>query len=222
MTNERIGLTTEELERLTFRYLPEDFLRRALRAVFLAHRLSWEECSSAFAAPEAENVQPYYKRGKLEGYLRDMADSFPGVSARVIRAEQSNWFHTEVVAGPVILTENAVPTPCALVEKADFRVTLAESAQGTLFPDERVGPDSPLYVLLLHSKSRWDTDEEWKKYRHLPGSAYIAYPAPKLDHYVHEINLFARFPEVVHAHLPAEWGGDAQLRYINRARRMWA
>jgi hypothetical protein len=221
VTSEQIGLTTDELEQMTFQYLPEAFFKRALKAVFLAHRLSWEECSSAFAIPEAENVQPYHKRGKLEGYLRDIAESFPGVSSRVVRAEQSNWFHTEVMAGPVILTENAVPTPCALVEKADFRVTLAKSAQGTLFPDERVTPDSPLYLLLLHSKSRWETEEEQRKYRHLPGSAYIAYPAPKLDHYVHDIDLFARFPDVVAEHMPAEWNHEAQLRYVSRARRMF-
>jgi hypothetical protein len=51
--------------------------------------------------------------------------------------------------------------------------------------------------------------------------SYIAYPSPELDHYVHEINLFAKFPDVVAPHMPAEWNQEAQLRYVDRARRMW-
>jgi hypothetical protein len=208
-----------ELERFTYRHLSEDFWKRALQAVFTAYRVSWDECASGFAETEARNVQPYYKRGKLEGYLRDVAAMFPGVTTEVIRADQSGWFHTEVRSGPVVLTENSVPTPCALMEKAEFRLTLARSSQGVLFEDERLTEGPALYVLLLHSRSVWQEPESYRKYRHLPGSAYIAFPSPTLDHYIHEINLFAKFPGVVEAHLPQEWDQDARLRYRDNSRR---
>jgi hypothetical protein len=212
-------MTRQELEQLTFRYFPPDFWKRVLQSVFQAHTLSWQDCSANFAGTEAENVQPYYKRGKLEGYLRDVAAMFPGMTTQVVRAEQSNWYHTEVHAGPIVLTENSVPTPCALIEKADFRLTLARDAQGTLFPDERLAADSPLYVLLLHSKSRWDDPGDRRTYRHLPGSAYIAIPSVDLTHYLHEISLFERFPEVVAAHIPKDWGREAQVRYVRQSRK---
>ena len=213
-------MTRQELEQFAFLHLPPEFWKRALQSVFQAHNVSWQDCGSNFAATEAENVQPYYKRGKLEGYLRDVAALFPGITTQVIRAEQSNWFHTEVRAGPLVLTENSVPTPCALVEKADFRLTLARDAQGTLFPDERLTDESPLYVLLLHSKSRWDDPSDYREHRHLPGSAYIAFPSADLKHYLHEINLFEMFPEVVAAHTPKTWNHEATQRYLHRARKI--
>lgn len=209
-----------ELEELVFKHLPEAFLRQTLRAVFAAHAVSWEDAKAGYARAEALNLQPYMKRAKLEGYLRDVADQFPGVDSIVCKSSDTGWwFHTEIRSGPVILTESAVPSPCALVDKADFRVSLAKSNWLTLFPDERVAEDAPLYAVLLHSKSRWLTEDDRKKYEHLPGSAYLAFPAAGLNEYVHEINLFERFPDVVTQHLPKEWTADARIRYQRNARR---
>jgi hypothetical protein len=216
--DEMKSMTGGELEDLAFLHMPEDFFRRATQAVFTAHKVSWDECTASFAETEARNVQPYSKRGKLEGYLRDISAMFPGMTSDVIRAEQSNWFHSEIRSGPVVLTESSVPTPCALVERAEFRLTLARSAQGVLFDDEDQDVSSALYLLLLHSRSVWPDSESYRKYRHLPGSAYVAFPSPSLDGYVHQFNLFTRFPDVVEAHLPQEWDSEARIRYRNNAR----
>jgi hypothetical protein len=217
-----IRMTSPELEQFTYQYLPEDYWRRVLQAVFTAHRVAWDECTSTMAELEARNVQPYYKRGKLEGYIRDVAALFPGVTTEVLRADQSGWYHTEVRSGPLLMTESSVTTPCALVERAEFRLTLASSAQGVLFEDERLGDESALYVLLLHSRSVWPDGESYRSYRHLPGSAYIAFPSPTLDHYVHQVDLFAKFPDVVGAHLPQEWDREARLRYVGNTRQRMA
>lgn len=212
-------MITEELDRALFQHLPLAYAKRALQAVFAAHKIAWDECAAAYAETEAENVRPYAKRAKLEGYLRDIADLFEDVSAEVVRADGSNWNHTEVRAGPVVLTANSVQTPCALVEKAEFRLTLARDAQGVLFPDERLTESSPLYALLLHSKSRWDSVSDRRQFGHLPGSAYLAFPSADLNSYVHEINLFERFPDVVDAHLPKEWTEGARVAYKSDARK---
>jgi hypothetical protein len=156
---------------------------------------------------------------KLEGYLRDVAARFPQLTATVSKADNSNWNHTEVHGGPVILTENSVQTPCALVEKAEFRLTLARSSQLTLWEEPRP-TKAPLYALLLHSRSQWDTPDERQKWGHLPGSAYLAFPAPDLERYVHEINLFEKFPEIVQAHMPQEWDTEAEVLYVARARKV--
>lgn len=209
-------MTPEELEALTYQDMPEAYFEACLRSVFQAHEVAWKDCRAAFAVTEAENVVGYYRRGKLEGYLRDSADRFPQLRAQVGKADNSNWNHTEIHAGSVILTENSVQTPCALVDKAEFRLTLAESSQLSLWDKPRPA-DAPLYILLLHSRSKWTSGEERKKWGYLPQSAYIAFPSPDLEDYVHEINLFEKFPNVVQSYMPKEWDTQAQVTYLQRS-----
>jgi hypothetical protein len=214
-------VTTKELEQMTFKYLPELFFRRLLKATFLACRLSWEDSLSRFAHPEAVNIQPFDKRARIEGYLRDVAEPFPGVTAHVAREPEHNWwYHTEIHAGPVILTANSVPVPCAPVDRAEFRSALARvNWQLSLLDDEPPADDAPLYALYLHSKFRSEDPDEYAKYKHLPGSAYLAFPDAQLEGYVHTINLFDTFPDVLADELPQEWDDEARLRYRRRARR---
>jgi hypothetical protein len=214
-------VTRDDVERLFFRHVPEEFCRRLLQAVYMAHDLAWKDCESTFAATEAVNVRPIYRRGKLEGYMRNVAERFPHMSSKVVREPERNpWYHTEIIAGVVVLTANTVPEPCALVDKAIFRETLARvNVQLSLLDPEPPTEDLSLYALLLHSRSRWQTPDEARKYGHLPGSAYIAFPNHTLDGYVHEINLFQRHPDVVTANRPAELDQEAFVRYVKRSRK---
>lgn len=216
-------MTGAELEKTTFAHIPEAFFGRLLRAVFAAHKVAFEDCRDSFAETEAANLRPYYRRGKIESFMRDAADMVPGVTSTVVLGEGS-WYHTELRSGPVVLTASSVPAPCAIVERAEFRQTLARDNAQRLWPEPGDIPpdDAPLYVLLLHSKSRWETTGESREHGHLPGSAYIAYPSPKLDTYVHEINLFERFPEIVEAHMPQTWDTDAAVRYVQSARKAYS
>ena len=215
-------MKTKEVEDLFFRHVPEAYCRRLLQAAYMAHEVAWRECESGFAATEAANVRPYYRRGKLEGYMRDAAELYPHMAAEVVREPDMNpWWHTEIRAGTVILTANSVPEPCALVEKAAFRATLARTnVQLSLLDPEPPVEGLSLYALFLHSRSQWLTPVEARKYGHLPGSAYLAFPNHTLDGYVHEINLFERYPDVVAAHLPEEWDQEATVRYLHKARRV--
>lgn len=218
-------MTGESLESFVLQYVPESFLRAAVQAVFLSHRVAFEECAVGFAETEAENLRPYYRRAKLEGYLRDAADIAPGLSADVVQGEGNNWWHTEVRGGPIVLTQSAVPGPCQLPEKTTVRLglaagTIANSGQGSLFPEEETPQEGPVYGLLLHSRSRWAKREDQLRFGHLPESAYLAFPSADLSYYAHDINLFERFPDVVAAHLPETWDTDATVRYMRRARKV--
>jgi hypothetical protein len=212
-------VTDAELEAILFRHMPSKFFERLLRAVFAAHKVAAEECAANFKPPETDNILGLYRRAKLEGFMRDTA-AMEGVDAQVARSRMSAWNHTELRSGPVILTASSVQSPCDLVEEADFRVTLARDNQGVLWPepDDEPSPDAPLYVLLLHSKSRW-RHEDQMRYGHLPGSAYLAFPLPDLSGYAHDINLFDRFPRVVDALLPQEWDQEAKVRYLLNTRK---
>lgn len=213
-------MTHAEIEELTFAHIPEAFFGRLLRAVFMAHQVASEDCQKAFAQTEAKNVAGLYRRGKLEGYMRDAADMAPGIDHQVVPGE-GGWNHTELRSGPVVLTASSVQSPCEMVEEADFRESLAHENPPRLWdePDDLPPVDIPLYALLLHSKSRWVSPDEQREFGHLPGSAYLAYPSPGLKFYVHEINLFERFPEIVAGLTPQAWNQDVLLRYIGNARR---
>lgn len=214
-------MTPGELEALTFEYLPTDFVQRALRAVFLAHERAWLDTKAIYADTEAENVRPFLRRANLEGYLRDASDQVPGVEATVVREPEYNWWwHTEVRAGPVVLTESAVRTPCGLVNRAEFRKTLARDGQMSFFEsDVRLDGDS-LYLLMLHSTSSWTSRDHIAAYGHLPGSVYLAYPAHDLTSYVHTINLFDMFAALVDDLLPNDWNSEVRLSYLQRAKRL--
>jgi hypothetical protein len=202
--------------------MPSKFFERLLRGVFAAHKVAAEECAANFKGPERDNILGLYRRAKLEGFMRDTA-AMEGIGAQVVRSRMSAWNHTELRTGPVILTASSVQSPCDLVDEADFRLTLARDNQGVLWPEptDEPRPDASLYVLLLHSKSRWAWEEQ-ARYGHLPGSAYLAFPLPDLSGYAHDINLFDRFPHVVDSLLPQEWDQEAKVRYLVNTRKALA
>jgi hypothetical protein len=212
-----------DLEAYTFEYMPEILFERLLRAVFTAHKLSSEECRAGFAETETVNLVPYHRRAKLEGLMRDVA-ARTAIEANVVQSDKSFWNHTELRSGPVVLTASSVQAPCGPVDISEFRRTLARSNQGLLWaePGDVPANDAPLYVLLLHSRSRWALSEDQQRFGHLPGSAYIAYPTPDLNSYAHEINLFDRFPHVVESFVPQDWNAEAKISYLFNARKMRA
>lgn len=92
-------MTGAELEAIMFEHMPSKFLERLLRAVFAAHKVATEECSANFEGPEADNILGFYRRAKLEGFMRDAAE-MEGVGAHVVRSRLSPWNHTELRSGP--------------------------------------------------------------------------------------------------------------------------
>jgi hypothetical protein len=213
-------VTPSELEALTFAHMPRPFFRSALLAIFQAYRVGWADCRPQFSARQFDNIVGHYVRSKLEDALQGVADRF-GMATAIKRAPGSRWNRTEVHSGPILLVEHAVDTPCALLEYARYRETLAESNQLRFqFPDDPRAHQAPLYVALLHSRSQWGIDTTARqRWGHLPGSAYLAFPAADMRFYVHDINLFELFPDVVRAQTPNEWDTDAQVRYLDRARK---
>lgn len=211
-------MTNDELEQVFSSQIPKEFQRRLLGSVFSSYLISKEQCRIQFAPTEAVNVEPFYRRGVLEGHLRDAAGLSPELIARIARAEGSNWNHTEIQGGQVVLTASAVPYAGALVRKADYRINLAQTNSPTLFSAFEGTEQTPLYAILIHSRSIWDTHEERAQFGHLPGSAYIAFPDESLDGYMHKFNLFEKYPDIVGSHQPDDLSGLAKIRYIQRSR----
>lgn len=209
-----------ELEELTFRHVPEGFFRKAFDAIYKAHEGAFTYCRNSFADAEAENLLPFHRRAKVESNLHAVTELFVDLTSASVKAEEGWWSHVEVRSGPVVLTASAVPEPCGPVRSSKFRQTLARDNQGVLFDEDPVPDDAPLYVLLLHSRYVPADRKDWLSHGHLPGSVYVAWPTPDLR-YVHTVNLFERFPEVVEANVPREWNEEARLRYIGRSLRQY-
>jgi len=207
----------DQIEHRFFEQVPQTFTRSLLRAVFTARRLTWDHCQAEFPREEADNVRPWYARGKIESLMREAAELVDGMSSKVLKTPKSGWNHTEITIGSVLLTAAGVQTPCGSVDKAEFRRGLAKSNQYSLFRDE--DGDGILYALLLHSPYHLKSPDDKQKFGYLPGSAYIAFPAADLDSYAHTINLFDRYPEIVEANYPQEWDGVSRLRYLRYARK---
>ena len=199
---------------MLFEHMPPRFFERLIRALFAAHKAAAEECAANYRDTEVDNILGLCRRAKLEGFMRDAAQ-MEGISASVVRSQKSNWNHTELRSGPVVLTASTVQAPCDIVEDAEFRRTLARSNQDVLWPEpgDQPPPDAPLYAILLHSKNRWPPGDQGRS-TNLPGSAYVAFPRPDLSGYAHEINLFDKFPRVVDSLLPQEWDQEAKVRYL--------
>ena len=211
-------MTNQELENLTFHYFTDQFCRRALTALFQAYDRTYKYCRANYAEPEATNLWPYERRAKFEGYLRDAAAMSPDLVATAVKAEKGNWYHTEIRGGPLMMTSSSVPTPGAMVDQSDFRLTLATNNDLKLFDDpDEPAPDT-LYVLLLHSRSHRLGDEDPLATVNLPGSAYFGFPAPGLRNYLHRINLFDKYRETIRELTPKQWDEPTFLRYLGRAR----
>ncbi len=207
---------TDDIEARLAEAFPDQFLRASLQAVFVARRLAWEYCNATYAFTEADNVRPWMARGNLEGLLRDVAGRFEGIEASVVKA--SNWNHTEWRSGNLVLTQNSVATPCGRIDTSEYRTTLAQFNRPLFdgFGKQDVPVDARLLALLLHSQNRLDRGEG-QRYAYLAGSAYIAFPASDLKGYLHRINLFERFPDVVEAQMPKEWDEEARIRFMCHA-----
>jgi hypothetical protein len=208
-----------EIEEIAEQHLSRPFMRALASSVFLARREAWEACGREFARPESENLMPFYVRAKLEGYMRDAAERF-GLASAAERAPGQPWNHTEVKNGPIVLTAATVSSPLAMVDASDYRQGLARSNQLRFASMDAPPPDdAPLYALLLHCRSEWPTVDEYRQFAHLPGAVHIAFPAADLDAYVHAINLFDWFRDVVRQFTPQEWTDEAVVRYIARSQR---
>lgn len=175
-------------------HVPREYMSNVLRAVFDCYMYSDEICTTHLEREEAHDISPFMRRGLIEAALREAAKPFPQIQASVVRNSSGNWHHTRIVAGRVLMTQNAAGCPEAVVKPSNFR--FAYAAQDNvryLFPEMQPPeppPDSVLYGILIHGRA--------ERSQLFPGFANVVFPKPDLtsnhDGYV---DLFREFPEVV-------------------------
>jgi hypothetical protein len=151
--------------------------------------------------------------------VRDVAALYPEFTTKVVNS--SGWRHTEITSGVIRFTVHAVENPCAMVDRSEYRDTLAES-QSSFFDPALFIPDAKLYALLLHGPYPGRDRSELRQYRYLTGSVYLAFPETALKGYAHKVDLFERYPELLDELLPKEWDSRARLSYRQYAKQRTA
>lgn len=205
-----------ELEGLTFTEMPDAFWERTMTMIFAAYENASTSCWNDHSAPVARNLVPFKRRALIEDGILEVAALFHNVEAKSENHHNAWWSHSELQSGPVIVTVSHVLEPAGAVRGAKFRKTLANNGQGSLFDNDEQNDVSTLYALLIHSDSVWETPTLRKSYQHLPGSMFLVWPDQNLD-YVHKLNLFERYPDVVKRQTPEDWDQAMRLAYVRKS-----
>lgn len=210
----------DALESMVLDNLTDGFLQGAIRTIFQARRKAYDICLDTFEPPEAKNLRPLMVRGKINEYLRGVAEVVPNCEARVERSAGSSILRTELWGGPVCVTVHTVQHPCGKVKKYKYRRSLAQGNQGTLFDAWDGEEAQTLYAVILHGPLAGRTPKERLNFEYLPGSIYLAFPTSELRDYSHVVNLVERYPALIDSLLPSEWDDEARVfyRYQSAAR----
>lgn len=176
------------------RDMPSAYLRDCLTGLFEDYLSSAEFCSDRFERTEAVNVLPFFRRGMIEGRLRENAVRHASITSSCSSDESGFWYHTVITAGDCIMTQATARSPDELVRSSYARLAYAEpDNQQYLDPSFRpVTParDGFVYGILIHGRER--------KEKFFPAFGQIVFPNRKLEGYSpRRIDLFAEFPEVV-------------------------
>jgi hypothetical protein len=162
--------------------LPEGFLAALASRMEKLYSQTYDEAFRRFPGPEAKYWLPHLRRAEVEATLDRLASDF-GVQAIATLNRARNYYHREVVVGPLVLTASAVGNASDMVRSAKFRATLAEESQ-LCFPgleDPRLANGMSLYGILLHGPSSANPKEL--------GFLHIGFPSAHCDEWVANIDL---------------------------------
>jgi hypothetical protein len=183
-----------------YKAIPAELIEDILRLLAAEYRTAYEECKMFYPPEEAHDLRPHVRRAKIESKVRELAKSYPGVTATVEPNARRTGWHTVIRSGNVAMTISHVNQPSDMVRAADFRTTYAQDAQINMFgPDKPKPPrDATLFAILRHGAS--------KRTPRRPDFVRVGFPDEDCTHYVCDINIFAvpRFLELASKLWPAK------------------
>jgi hypothetical protein len=189
-----------------------DIQRALLRSIFENYAQSSEFCWANFSGPQAKNLSGYHRWAKIEDEWAGIAVRFTGrLTVETQSYKNGTGFYNEVTCGRVVLTQSCVAFPDEAPRRAQFRQTLAQSGQFSLFTSNDVPADGYLYAVLIHGV------DVLSERRSRPAFARIEFPDQECRRFLAGgIDLFMRFPEVV-----SEYIGEVSEPNAEPRRRQW-
>lgn len=174
------------------RDMPAPYLQACLLGLFENYLSAAEFCGDRFEPSEAFNVLPFYRRGLIEGTLREATHGVQGMKTTVER--DGFWNHTVVSAGDCIMTQATLKLPDDPVRSSLARRAYSEPDNqqylNASFQPVTATRRGFVYGLLVHGREPQD--------RFFPAFAQIVFPNRNLESYFpRRIDLFKEFPEVV-------------------------
>lgn len=186
-----VQFDARQLAALFDAHVPQTFQEQTLRLLVALYRETQEQCHNVASAPQARDLLPYFRRARIESDWALLAQRHPGLSVAVRRNAARNCHHVEISAGRVVLTESKTEGPSSMPAEAEFRDTIVQACQPSLFELEPMG--TKLYAILIHGTE----DGQNLSF------ARVAFPTRDLLAFRGAVDLFERFPRVVSSQGPA-------------------
>lgn len=131
-----------------------EHLRGLAMAIWAAYPEAHDVCRLHMTRDQVHDVRGSFRRGLVERNFKNYAHRIPNAIVRQQWNEPRTSSHVEIEVGNLILTQHNATGPNNVIQAADFRTTLAGSAQGNfLHPDRPLTPGQKLYAMLLHGPS---------------------------------------------------------------------
>src|SRR5262249_55920387 len=121
-----------ELKQFFLEQVPASFLKASIDVINTGYKTSHMECTSGFLEPEARDLYGHHRRATTEMGWRTMAQRH-GLTAVAEANSRKTYNHTRVTCGEVLMTQSFVRHSGQLVRPADFRGTLAQDNQLSIF-----------------------------------------------------------------------------------------
>ena len=166
------------IQQLFDQHVSSEFLAEFGMALARLYDEAYSEAKAQVSLPEVGDTLPHLRRGMIEGEFRKLGRKF-GLRARIPSNPKGNR-HTQLHAGPIILTQSFVREEWGRVRQARFRNKLAQRNR-LLFESEFEGGADKVYGILIHC-----ADPEKKSLVSFYG---IGFPAYSSDAWVERRNL---------------------------------
>jgi hypothetical protein len=177
--------------------VPAEVLQDLLKLLFGQYKSTFEYCKEHHPSPHGRDFLGVARRANIETLLVSMGERHKIMSVAVIPNCTRSAHHSLVTFKKVFMVQSSLENPRHMVRPSLFRrfyaaQSLAINPQMKLFPREGediIDISKPLFAMLVHGPGRKDKSR--------PAFAYIVFPDTTYRMYVHVINLFERFPELI-------------------------
>lgn len=193
-------MTREELLAIFAEDVPPGFLRDMVAMLHRVYPESYHEQYSRRSPYEARDTLGINRRADIEGYIREIAARYPGVTTYVRTNRKLSQYYTEIQCGRVVMTQSRLAYQWNVVRPAGFRSELNICGQLPLegFEDERYHEPGTIYAVLAHGPQVAVRDEkvtfeggppqlDWSDL----GFAFVGFPGEEMRSWAARIDLLA-------------------------------